>query len=130
VPQTYIGTKRHNVVRGRFTSATQMDIAVLCSRDGVSTIVVFRGDSASHIAELAASPDAGYLQVIDSDNHVGFSRDISVAAPADIRSHARAHGGAVPAQLEHDGIDDAFAEKGSVVWYWYRGKWLRLQGTD
>src|SRR5262245_40328169 len=43
VPQSFSDKTPHNVVRGRFTSATRMDIAVLCSKARVSTILVFRG---------------------------------------------------------------------------------------
>jgi hypothetical protein len=33
-------------------------------------------------------------------------------------------------RLSHDGIEDSFAGKGSVVWYWESGKWRRLMGMD
>jgi hypothetical protein len=35
-----------------------------------------------------------------------------------------------PPPLDHDGIDDGVVEKGSSVWYWYRGRWLELTGSN
>jgi hypothetical protein len=32
--------------------------------------------------------------------------------------------------MNHQGIDDAFLEKASVTYYYYRGKWLQLTGAD
>jgi len=40
VPQTFSNKAAHNVIRGRFTSATQKDVAVLCSKQRVSTVLV------------------------------------------------------------------------------------------
>ena len=66
VPQAFSNNAPHNVVRGRFTSAAQVDIAVLCSKAGVSSILVFRGGTTSGVAQLAERQDDGFLQVIDS----------------------------------------------------------------
>jgi hypothetical protein len=44
--------------------------------------------------------------------------------------HYRAYGGPEPPPIDHHGIDDAFLEKGSITWYFYRGKWLQLTGAD
>ncbi|HET6957795.1 MAG TPA: hypothetical protein VFI56_14475, partial [Vicinamibacterales bacterium] len=119
-----------NVVRGRFTSAGQIDIAVLCSQALVSTILVFRGGRTSSVAELAQGKDEEFLQVVDAGDVVGYSRALGVATPAYIRAHHAAYGGPKPPPMDHDGIDDIFVEKASVVWYWYRGRWLQLQGAD
>jgi hypothetical protein len=35
-----------------------------------------------------------------------------------------------PPRIDHKGIDDAFVGKASEVHYYYRGKWLELQGAD
>jgi hypothetical protein len=47
-----------------------------------------------------------------------------------ISQHHKRYGGPEPPPLDHEGINDAFVEKASGVWYWYRGKWLRLSGAD
>jgi hypothetical protein len=40
------------------------------------------------------------------------------------------YGGPKPPPLDHEGISDIFIGKASVVWYWYRDRWLKLQGAD
>lgn len=129
IPQTYEQERPHNVISGRFTSATGTDWAVLCSRARISTILVFRRGQTPHV-ELATSPDKEYLQGLRG-SAIGFSRLISVASARFIRAAAAAgHSGPAPPPLDHDGIDDAFAGKGSTVLYFYSGKWLTLVGSD
>jgi hypothetical protein len=43
----------------------------------------------------------------------------------------RMMGGPVPPSiLDHQGIDDGFAEKASVRWYFHDGKWTQYPGAD
>lgn len=130
VPQSYSDRFPHNVIRGRFTSDAQVDIAVLCSRQRVSAILVFRGGTTDAVSELAKRPDADFLQVVAAGGVVGFSRAVGIADPKYIQEHHQRYGGPTPPRLDHDGINDIFVEKGSVVWYWSAGKWLQLQGAD
>lgn len=129
IPQTCIGCAPHNVISGRFRSAKTVDWAVLCSRSRTSSIVVFWGGSPHAAEELSSAPDANFLQEIGAGS-IGYSRAIGVASPAYIRSKHEAFGGPEPPRLDHDGINDAFIEKASVVRYWHEGKWLRLTGMD
>ena len=128
VPQSFAATRAGNVARGRFTSATATDWAVLCSVERVSTILVFRGGSVPASAELGRYPDSNFLQVIDGRGLIGYSRAIAVANARVIREHNRDNPD-LP-RLDHDGIDDIFVEKGSSIWYWYRGGWRELWGAD
>jgi hypothetical protein len=128
IPQVYTGGPAHNVVRGSFRTAGHVDTAVLCSRQRASSILVFWGSDPKDVSDLAARSDAKFLQVI-APGHIGFSRLIRAASPAFIREHeARARGGFSPAT--HDGIEDVFVEKASIVWYWWEGRWLQLTGAD
>jgi hypothetical protein len=129
IPQSWTNQRPHNVVRGRFTGSTDTDIAVLCSIGQTSRILVFRSGLTAQVAELAPQPDDGYLQRVDG-RAFGFSRALEVATPAYIQEHYEAYGGPKPPPLNHDGINDIFVEKASVVWYWYNGRWLQLQGAD
>ncbi|MBL8213143.1 MAG: hypothetical protein JNK87_20670 [Bryobacterales bacterium] len=63
---------------------------------------------------------------------MGFSRAIGVATKAFILERYNAYGGPKPPPINHQGIDDAFVEKASSVhyFYFYRGKWIGLQGSD
>ncbi len=129
IPQPYAAKSASNVITGRFTSSTTIDWAVLCSRERTSTILVFRAGSTSDIAEFANRADADFLQGTGTGD-AGFSRGLSVADPGTIRIHYEAYGGPQLPPLDHDGIDDAFLGKVSVIHYWHEGHWLQLQGAD
>ncbi len=129
IPQTYDRREPHNVITGRFLSATNRDWAVLCSRDRVSAILVFPNGAVDGVREIESSPDANWLQGVGGDR-LGFSRAIAVADARYITSHYEAFGGPQPPSLDHDGIDDYFVDKASTVLYWHQGDWLRLQGAD
>jgi hypothetical protein len=119
----------HNVISGRFTSQTSTDIAVLCSKGGVSAILVYRDGTTKDVAVLAAMADKGFLQT-GNPKAIEFSRAIRVASPARMRIYHDAFGAGDMPPLDHDGIDDAFVGKASIVRYWTGGKWLELQGAD
>jgi homoserine O-acetyltransferase len=128
IPQSFATTRAGNVIRGRFTSAARTDWAVLCSVDRVSSILVFRGGSVLSVAELARYPDSTFLQVIGENGAVGYSRAIRVAGAKYIREHNR-DDPSLP-RFDHEGIDDAFVEKASSIWYWHSGSWRKLSGAD
>jgi len=129
IPQyPYINTP-HNVIRGSFTGAKRNEWAVLCSRRGTSSILVFQADSAKLVAEIAPAKDDNFLQG-DEHGKPYFSRVIEAVGEDYIFEHYKAYDGPKPPPITHQGIDDAFAEKASVVRYFYRGKWLELQGAD
>lgn len=130
IPQIYSDSKPHNVIRGQFARVGQNDWAVLCSRSGVSTILVFWKGSISSVAKIGRAKDSGFLQTVDSNGDIGYSRSISVASKRYILEHYRSYGGPKPPKTNHDGIDDGFVEKASQVRYLHRGKWLLLQGAD
>ena len=121
-------TEPANVVQGQFTVPGRMDAAVLCSKERVSSILVYRGNSTDHVDELAPVPDRGYLQDVGG-GRIGFSRAIGVADAERVRhgvrpTAARSH------ETDVDGIEDFFLEKASSIWYWHDGKWLQLAGSD
>jgi hypothetical protein len=130
VPQSSGKSTPHNVVHGNFTSANQVDVAVLCSKENVSSILVFRGGSIASVGELASHRDATFLQVIGPGNAIGYSRSLERASPKYIHEHHVRYGGPKPPPLNHEGIEDCFDGKASVVWYWYGGRWLQLTGAD
>jgi len=129
IPQLWSDTVPGNVVSGHFRKAGQFDWAVLCSINRISRILVYWAGQADSVAELAVSPDKDFLQGVGADR-IGYSRAIGVASAEVIRQNYQWYGGTEPPQLDHEGIEDAFVEKASVVWYWYEGKWLRLTGAD
>jgi hypothetical protein len=129
VPQPYGAKRPANVVCGRFASGKQMDWAALCSRERISVILVFRGGSTTDVAELAREPDVNFLQGI-GDGIIGYSRSLGVADAQYIRRHYIPGSGPLLPPLDHEGINDIFVGKGSVVRYWSGGRWLQLGGAD
>ncbi len=59
-----------------------------------------------------------------------YSRAIRAVGRKFILDHYRWYGGLRPPPLDHQGIEDAFVDKASLVNYCYQGKWLELQGAD
>ena len=129
IPQVPGTAKPHNVVAGEFAKAGQTDRAVLCSRMGRSNVLVLWGGPAKCPSELAAADDKLSLQGMD-EGKIEFSRMISPVEAKYIIEHQQAYGGPKPPVISHQGIDDAFVGKASVVHYCYQGKWLQLQGAD
>jgi hypothetical protein len=130
VPQPYDAIGANNVIRGEFMQRGQLDWAVLCSRSRISSILVFWNGSIKNVAETAAAPDSDFLQTIDGAGTIGYSRTISSVNKDYALQHYRWYGGPRPPHMDHQGIDDAFIGKASRVLFYYRGKWLQLQGAD
>lgn len=129
VPQPAGATSPRNVVRGEFFESGQESWAVLCSAKGRSTILVFRNaqDAAPHA--LARREDRNYLQSLD-EHSVGYSREIRTVGRDFIVGHDNGYRVAKPPRINHHGIDDAFLEKASEVWYFHAGNWFKLPGSD
>ena len=130
IPQTWHSKTPHNVISGEFSKKGQKDWAVLCSINRISSILIFWNGSTKNVAEIGKSEDLGYFQGVDSNNEMGFSRAIGTVDKKYIIDHYNSYGGVKPPQIDHEGINDAFVEKASRVLYFYRGKWLELQGAD
>jgi hypothetical protein len=92
--------------------------------------LVFWNGSENSVSEVAKALDKTYLQVIGADGQIGFSREINAVDRDYIRKHYEAYGDPMPPCIRHQGIDDAFVEKASVVHYYYLQKWLKLKGAD
>jgi hypothetical protein len=129
VPQPSDGRPPHNAIRGEFFAKGESGWAVLCSVNNSTTLLAFRNDRDTNPDTVNSSEDRNYLQGLD-DSHIVYSREITPVGRDFILSHYRAYGGPEPPPIDHHGIDDAFLEKASVTWYFYQGKWQRLQGAD
>jgi hypothetical protein len=129
IPQVPHENQPHNVIKGEFAKPGQTDWAILCSIEGVSSILVYWKGSAANPAQIEEMEDIGRLQDSGADGIV-YSRKIASVGRAYILQHYQAYGGTKPPPIDHQGINDAFVEKGSVVFYFYGGKWLQLTGAD
>jgi len=127
IPQPSNATGPENVISGHFRDASATDWAVLCSQNGSSSVMVFWGGAADKVDVIATQKDTDYVQAPKQGAVYQYWRRISTATPERIRK---------PKQnrklepFEHDGIDDAFVENGSVIHYWRSGQWNELQGGE
>lgn len=129
VPQAYGHPDPHNVIKGSFIGKGQIDWAVLCSQGGESSVLVFWGGSTEVVSQLAKGPDERWLQTI-GEGKIGYSRRITPVDGAGIIGYQQAFGGPKPPSIDHQGIEDSFLEKASIILYYDRGEWLRLTGAD
>lgn len=129
IPQAGSQARPNNVIKGEFAKAGQTDWAVLCSVKGTSRILVFWGGSEVNPAAIAAREDRTYVQDMGAGS-LEYTRGIAPVNRRYILEHYAAYGGVKPPPLDHQGIDDSFLEKASIVWYFHKGRWLRLTGAD
>ena len=123
-----VGGRPHNVVRGSFRDRSRSDWAVLCSAQGRSAILVFWSGSPDYPAELASEDNQAFMQ-LDAAGRWEYSRLLRALPAEQISTYADRHGTNLGI-LEHDGIEDAFVGKASVIYYFERGTWLRIDGAD
>jgi len=129
VPQPLPEGAPRNVIRGEFYSSGEVGWAALCSVNYSTSLLVFRDDGDTNPESIDTLDDRRRLQFLD-DGRVGYSREITTVDRDCIMRHYRSYGGPEPPPIDHHGIDGAFLEKASVVFYYDRGGWLRLQGAD
>jgi len=130
IPQKAFTKKRNNVIQGEFARPGQKDLAVLCSVRGMSTILVFWRKSEKDPAAIAPMEDRIFLQDMGGGK-IGFSRDISPMGKDAILHLCRVKDEPVPLfLLTHQGLDDAFIGKASQTYYFHKGKWLIVTGSD
>jgi hypothetical protein len=129
IPQVWNAYQPGNVIYGEFLKKGQKDWAVLCSVRLQSSILVLPAASPQTAFKIAEEEDLNMLQGV-GDGKIGYSREITPVGEAFIRQHDEANGGPKPPPIDHLGINDAFVEKGSVVFYYYQNKWLQLTGSD
>jgi hypothetical protein len=115
-----------NVIHGEFARRGQEDWAVLCSKGGSSTIVIFWGKTTACPASLARLEDAHYLKR-GKDKKMRYSRSIRALGENDLGDRA---GIAGLKPLSHQGIDDRFVGKSSAFFYCSEGKWKIFPARD
>ena len=121
-------SKVHNVIKGEFAKPGQIDWALICSVNRVSSILVYWNGEPSDPTEIAKMADIHCLAG-DGPRTISFSCAIATVGKDYIMKHYTAYGGPKPPPIDHEGIDSSIG-MGSVVNYFYKGKWLRLTGAD
>ena len=132
IPQSAGPATPNNVIRGEFARPGQIDFAVLCSVNQVSSILVFWSGSAETPADLEPFPDSNFLWIEDGVQGSPFGRSLRTVGANYILEHNREPTDldAVPSLLDHQGIEDGAFDKGSSIHYFHNGTWLTLAGAD
>jgi hypothetical protein len=125
VPQTYEARRPENVIHGEFWQKGNRDWAVLCSRDGTSSLLVFRSSALSLPIELESGKDIDRLQA-RLNGTLGFAWGLDLAAAESVRRVA----GKRSVSIDHDGIQVSIVEKSSEIQYNLNGTWLQFEGID
>ena len=129
IPQAYRPSRPHNVISGEFRCRGVTDFAVLASKDRVSRITIFWGGSLEDISGIAERKDISWLQGIGRGK-IGFSRAIMVAKGVSISKACRIYGEAELQEIDHDGIEDYFLGKASIIHCLVNGEWIGVLGAD
>ena len=113
IPQPVFARQPQNGIKGQFARPGQVDWAVLCSVKGRSSILVFWNGSEINPALIAPASEDHFIQGI-GQGKFGFSRAIAAVGRSYIPAHAAVSGpkGSNAPVIDHQGIDDAFVERG------------------
>jgi len=128
IPQPWPRTRLENVVSGHFISLRRVDLAVLCSKSGVSKVLVINGTNGEVIASLNPVSDSHYMQG-QGDNRMEFSRRLEAVVPPE---SGFCLGLDEPCPCEGsslDGILDEFEGKASET-HCYRKGWHTVTSGD
>jgi hypothetical protein len=130
IPQTYEAREPENVITGAFEKPGSCDWAVLCSVKGLIKVrgnnfrsttlyVFFQSDYTKPVA-LRSQADTLWLGREWGQDY-GSAWGIATRPAGLMRPRD---------QTDHDGIEDAFVEKSSVVHYFRDGHWTKLEGNQ
>jgi hypothetical protein len=129
IPQSYMQDAKHNVIKGEFKKAGQQDIALLCSKDSVSGILIYWNKSAQDATMIKANEDKDRLVDV-GDGRIMYDRSIAAIDKAGIERYQKEFDGPQPEVLDHDGIGDGYGETGSEIHYLDGDQWILLAGSD
>ena len=129
IPQTYQAHRPENVVRGRFQGPGSSDWAVLCSADGMVSLLVFFGSNPEKAQVLATAQETERLQEHDGSGLLGFNWAIDPASPQ------RVHEAQIslehrPPWLNHDALADSLIDHHTVYHFFAESAWTLLNVPD
>jgi hypothetical protein len=122
IPQVAGFKKRQNVIRGEFAKPGQTDWAILCYRAKFLGLYVFWNASEMDMAIVRRWQ-------LPEPLPAPFETAIAPVSREYILDHYRALGGPKPPPMDHQGIECSSGMASGIL-YFYKGKWLTLQGAD
>jgi hypothetical protein len=125
IPQTWQAHRPENVIRGSFEKAGSVDWAVLCSRQGeVSLLVFFASAAADQPQTLSSATETSRLG--EHNGMLGFNWGIDPATPEQIHQ-AQAGLAHRPPPPGHDALADTRINAGTVFHFFRNGQWTLLE---
>jgi hypothetical protein len=126
IPQTYEAHRPENVIHASLERAGSSDWAVLCSKRGTVSLLVFFSSAPANLLVLSAAPETERLQPHDPTGVLGFNWGIDPASPEQIR---QAQAGLMfhPARLDHDALADSVVEGRTVYHFYSKNAWTILE---
>ena len=129
IPQHAFSKEPNNLITGQFLKRGQIDVALLCERGQTTTLLLLPNMGKGKPMPLAVSSVEGYLQVLGPDE-IGFSWGIGKVPLKKFMQASKEAGCKWRSDYPPNGIDVAFIEKASTVWYLSHGGWQGCQGSD
>jgi hypothetical protein len=112
----------HNVIRGTFSGRRTSDWAALCSRRGVTTLLVLRVGASIRVDSLNATAD-------DAGRRIGAAEPAYMWSHAEFYAEAPRDTAGLKRLLMHQGIEDG-SGCCSVIYFWDGRRWRNLPGAD
>ena len=130
IPQTYEARRPENVVHASLEHSGSSDWAVLCSVEGmVSLLVFFDGGPVRFEGQptvLASAVETGRLQAHPGNGVLGFNWGIDPASPQKIHD-AQIGLDKRPARLDHDALADSVVDHTTVYHFYAKSAWTVLE---
>ena len=119
IPQVWSVSKPHNAIKGSFADHRQTDWAVLCSRNGKSSLLVFWGGPKRCSSNLLEAADRDFVQGVGGDV-AGYSRQINAVGRENILEfYFNGQDGTLPS-IDHQAIEQLFLGKTATAFYCHR----------
>jgi hypothetical protein len=129
IPQTYEAHRPENVVHASLERAGSSDWAVLCSKEGTVSLLVFFSSAPAKLLVLATAPETERLQAHDLSGVLGFNWGIDPATPEQIRQ-AQSGVRPRPARVDHDALVDSVVEGRTVYHFYVKSAWSVLETPE
>lgn len=127
VPQTFEARHPENVIHGSFERKGSSDWAVLCAHNETIDLLAFFASTPEKPFTVATHALTERMGAETPSSKMGSAWGISAIPPEGMAHTPGVH---QHGPFDHDGIEDDFLERFSVVHYYRGGNWLSLEGNN
>jgi len=129
IPQTYEAHQPENVVHASFERRGSSDWAVLCSSNGVVSLLVFFSSNSADPVVLATASETQRLQSHGSNPVFGFNWAIDPASPQTVHE-AQLGMRHPPPRLDHDALADSVVDRRTIYRFYSHSTWTLVDTHD